>query len=115
MLLMAMWCVAVLGLVVVSDKALEFVYFSAVLVGIISVLPLVCMVSVLSFRLLKQSGTFVRGVSWLRQMCTRHSDYESFNDFDDVDIPQILMPGTRLCVQVNYCNNRLYRVGKSEN
>ena len=87
-MLMALWCVAVLGVLVASTKAPEFVYFSAVVVGIISVLPLFCMVSVLSFRLLKQSGTFVRGVSWLKKkMCTRHSDYESLNNFDN--IPQI--------------------------
>ena len=89
MLLTALWCVAVLGVNIATEKALELVYFTAVIIFIVSALPLVCMISVLLFRLLKQSGTFVRGVSWLKQKSTRRTDYESLNGSDDVDIPQI--------------------------
>ena len=90
MLLMALWCVSLVGVNVATEKAFEFVYFTKAISLIVALLPLVCMVSVLSFRLLKQSGTFVRGVSWLNEkMCTRRTGYESVNGSDNVDIPQI--------------------------
>ena len=90
MMLLALWCITALGINIATEKDFDLVYPSAVLCFIVAVFPLVCMMCVLLFKLLRKSHTLVQWVGILkRKMRFRNIDYDALDGFDGVDIPAV--------------------------
>ena len=81
-LMIAASCGAAVCLDISSEKAFEFVYFSAAITFILPSLPLLYITGTLLFWLLRRRGILVRVLVFLKRkfQCTRHDEHEELMD-----------------------------------
>ena len=86
-LLVAMWYSSVTCLQIATEKAFQFVYFSAALCCIIAAFPLLCITVVLMFRFCKRSIIVARGLKvFMAKIHTKRKQYEILDNFEDVPV-----------------------------